>query len=167
MSDSPPYITLHADMMDQDMTEQHVQTFITWTHGAREFRAQCEVPIRIPAPPPPPPHFVLLPPPPPPPPPPEIFHSQFVPTIRTSPTSFPRGRSCPVTTSSNRTRQSARSAGHHQHHSRSPSSTRGSKLTRKSAGKRELQRQRQDAILTGLSPCSLPNDRPAPQGPEL
>ena len=81
------------------------------------------------------PHFVLLPPPPPPP---EILHSQFVPTIRIAPTSFPRGESCPVTTSSNRTRQSAHGAGHlhagdHQHHSRSPSSTRGSKYTRKRA----------------------------------
>ena len=57
------------------MTEQNVQTFIAWTpgvhptwlqchgpvHDAREFRAQCEVPVRIPAPPPPLPHFVLLP----------------------------------------------------------------------------------------------------------
>ena len=64
------------------MTEQNVQTFITWTHGAhpawlqyhgpahdaRELQTQCEVPIRIPASPPPPPHVVLLPPPPPPPP---------------------------------------------------------------------------------------------------
>ena len=110
------------------MMEQNVQTFITWTHGVqptwlqyhgpslhnRELRAQGEMPIRIPAPPPPPPQFVL-PPPPPPPPPPEIFHSQFVPTMRTSPTSptsSPRGESCPVTTSSDRTRQSVRSIGH-------------------------------------------------------
>ena len=118
------------------MMEQNVQTFITWTHGVtwlqyhgpslhnRELRAQGEMPIRVPAPPPPPPPQFVLPPPPPPPP--KIFHSQFVPTIQTSPTSptsFFRGESCPVTTSSDRTRQSVRSTGHvragdHQHHTR-------------------------------------------------
>ena len=45
---------MQTDMMDQDMMEQNVQTFIAWTHGAhptwlqyhdaREFRAQCEGP---------------------------------------------------------------------------------------------------------------------------
>ena len=85
------------------MMEQNVQTFITWTPGVqptwlqyhgpslhdRALGVQAERPIRVPAPPPPPPQFVLPPPSPPPPPPPEIFHSQFVPAIRTSPTSSP------------------------------------------------------------------------------
>ena len=106
------------------MMEQNVQTFITWTHGVQPTwlqyhgpslhdhppGVQAERPIRVPAPPPLPPQFVLPPPPPLPPPPLEIFHSQFVPTIRTSPTSSPRGESCPATTSSDRTRQSAHSA---------------------------------------------------------
>ena len=137
MSDLSPCIAWHADMRDQVMMEQNVQTFITWTHGLqptwlqyhgpslhnRELRAQGEIPIRIPAPPPPPPPHFVLPTPPPPPPPPEIFHSQFVPTTRISPTSSPRSESCPGATSSDRTRQSARSTGHlhagdHQHHTR-------------------------------------------------
>ena len=105
------------------MMEQNIQTFITWTHGAQPTWLQYHGPslhdhppgvqaerlLRVPAPPPPPPQLVLPPPPPPPPPPPEIFHPQFVPSIRTSPTSSFRGQSCPAPTSSERTRQSGRS----------------------------------------------------------
>ena len=154
------------------MMEQNVQTFITWTHGAQPTwlqyhgpslhdhppGVQAERPIRVPAPPPPPPQFVLPPPPPPPPPPPETFHSQFVPTIRTSPTSSPRGESCPATTSSDRTRQSAHSADQLSADNLQ-SRTRTQKRARTLKGA--------VSILDDPSPCSLPNDRLVLHGPEL
>ena len=100
--------------------EQNVQTFITWTHGVQLTWLQYHGPslhdhlpgvqaerlTRVPVPPP------LPPPPPPPPPPPEILHPQFLPSLRTSPTSSPRGQSCPATMTSERTRRSGRSADH-------------------------------------------------------
>ena len=100
------------------MMEQNVQTFITWTHGVQPTWLQYHGPslhdralgVQAERPTPPPPQFVLPPPPPPRPPPPEIFHSQFVPTIRTSPASPTSSESCPATTSSDRARQSAHSA---------------------------------------------------------
>ena len=72
------------------MSEQVVQTYITWTHGAQptwlQFHgpgALLDRPIRQTTSPPPPPSFPLLlpPPPPPPPPPPVILHPQFMPSV--------------------------------------------------------------------------------------
>ena len=98
------------------MMEQNVQTFITWTRGVQPTWLQYHGPSL---------HdhlpgvqcgrryhrhlhhmLVLPPPPPPPPPPPEIL--QFLPSLRTSPTSSPRGQSATMT--SERTRRSGRSA---------------------------------------------------------
>ena len=61
-------------------------------------------PIRQTTSPPPPPRFPILlpPPPPPPPPPPVILHPQFMPSVRTTSNSAPRGQSCPATSKSRR-----------------------------------------------------------------
>ena len=97
------------------MSEQVVQTYITWTHGAQptwlQFHgpgALLDRPIRQTTSPPPPPSFPLLlpPPPPPPPPPPVILHPQFMPSVRSPSISAPRGQSCPATSKSQRTRRS-------------------------------------------------------------
>ena len=97
------------------MSEQDVQTYITWTHGAQPTWLQfhgpgtlLDRPIRQTASPPPPPRFPILlpPPPPPPPPPPVILHPQFMPSARASSNPSPRGQSCPATSKSQRTRRS-------------------------------------------------------------
>ena len=103
------------------MSEQVVQTYITWTHGAQptwlQFHgpgALLDRPIRQTTSPPPPPSFPLLlpPPPPPPPPPPVILHPQFMPSVRSPSISAPRGQSCPATSKSQRTRRSIYSTDH-------------------------------------------------------
>ena len=75
------------------MSEQDVQTYITWTHGAQPTWLQfhgpgtlLDRPIRQTTSPPTPPWFPILlpPPPPPPPPPPVILHPQFMPSVRAS-----------------------------------------------------------------------------------
>ena len=95
------------------MSEQDVQTYITWTHGAQPTWLQFHGPgtllgrpVRWTASPPPPPRFPILlpPPPPPPPPPPVILHPQFMPSLRASLSPSPRGQSCPATVKSQRTR---------------------------------------------------------------
>ena len=97
------------------MSEQDVQTYITWTHGAQPTWLQfhgpgtlLDRPIRQTASPPPPPRFPILlpPPPPPPPPPPVILHPQFMPSVRASSNPSPRGQSCPATSKSQRARRS-------------------------------------------------------------
>ena len=103
------------------MSEQVVQTYITWTHGAQptwlQFHgpgALLDRPIRQTTSPPPPPSFPLLlpPPPPPPPPPPVILHPQFMPSVRSPSISAPRGQSCPTSSKSQRTRRSIYSTDH-------------------------------------------------------
>ena len=102
------------------MSEQVVQTYITWTHGAQPTRLQfhgpgalLDRPIRLTTSPPPPPSLPLLlpPPPPPPPPPPVILHPQFMPSVRSPSISAPRGQSCPTSSKSQRARRSIYSAG--------------------------------------------------------
>ena len=92
-------IAQHADVMDQDMMEQNVQTLITWTHGAhpawlqyhgpardaREYPRRGGTQLHILPPPPPPPLTDPLLPPPPPPPPPELLHPQLCPHYDTRP----------------------------------------------------------------------------------
>ena len=96
------------------MSEQDVQTYITWTHGAQPTWLQfhgpgtlLDRPVRWTASPPPPPRFPILlpPPPPPPPPPPVILHPQFMPSVRASSSPSPRGQSCPATVRSQRARR--------------------------------------------------------------
>ena len=100
------------------MSEQVVQTYITWTHGAQptwlQFHgpgALLDRPIRQTTSPPPPPSFPLLLPPPPPPPP-VILHPQFMPSVRSPSFSAPRGQSYPATSKSQRTRRSIYSTDH-------------------------------------------------------
>ena len=103
------------------MSEQDVQTYITWTHGAQPTWLQfhgpgtlLDRPIWQTTSPPPPPRFPILlpPPPPPPPPPPVILHPQFMPSVRTTSNSAPRGQSCPATSKSQRARRSIYSSDH-------------------------------------------------------
>ena len=118
------------------MSEQVVQTYITWTHGAQptwlQFHgpgALLDRPIRLTTSPPPPPSLPLLlpPPPPPPPPPPVILHPQFMPSVRSPMISAPRGQSCPASSKSQRTRRSIYSSDpsrDEEPHSPGPSSKR-------------------------------------------
>ena len=102
------------------MSEQVVQTYITWTHGAQPTWLQfhgpgflLERPIRQTTLPPPPPSFpLLLPPPPPPPPPPVILHPQFIPSVRSPTISDHRGQCCFIFLKSQRTRRSIYSIDH-------------------------------------------------------
>ena len=137
------------------MSEQVVQTYITWTHGAQptwlQFHgpgALLDRPIRQTTSPPPPPSFPLLlpPPPPPPPPPPVILHPQFMPSVRSPSISAPRGQSCPATSKSQRTRRSIYSTDH----------SRDEELH--SPGRSSKRSRTASASASRRSPCFPPNE---------